>query len=321
PDFIDEPTRALAERDLAEVASGYRPDQLQRYADHYALVLNPDGNFSDADRARRRGVSIGPQGANGMSRLTGWLDPELRAGIDEVLAKWAAPGMCNPADVDPTVAGDPSSEAINHDVRTTAQRNHDALTAMVRSVLTSGELGSHQGVPVTITATVELADLQAKAGVAHTGTGTVLPVTDLIRMAGQAYNYLLIFDKAKRVELYKGRTTRLATPAQRLVLTAVERGCTFPGCDVPAAWAQVHHVTEWAKGGPTDIDHVTLACGPHNRLVDEKGWKTRKREDGTTEWIPPPKWQRGQPRTNTYWHPEKMLPKEEDDGGDENHAA
>ena len=127
PSFIDDPTRADAEQKLAAVAESYRPDELQRFADHLDLVLNPDGTFSDEDRARRRGVNVGPQGPDGMSRLTGWLNPELRAGLDAVLAKWAAPGMCNPADETPTVTDAPPNRAINGDYRTTAQRNHDAL--------------------------------------------------------------------------------------------------------------------------------------------------------------------------------------------------
>src|SRR6185312_10967698 len=145
------------------------------------LRLNPDGKFTEEDRARRRGIVIGPQGPDGMSRLTGWLNPQLRAGIGAVLAKWAAPGMCNPADDEATVTGEPSQETVNNDVRTTAQRNHDAFNALVRSVLMSGELGEHHGVPVTIVATASLQDLQAKAGVATTGGGTTLPVKDLIR--------------------------------------------------------------------------------------------------------------------------------------------
>ena len=47
---------------------------------------------------------------------------------------------------------------------------------MVRNTLMSGELGSHQGLPVTIVATVDLNDLQAKAGKAPTGGGSWLPV-------------------------------------------------------------------------------------------------------------------------------------------------
>ena len=191
---------------------------------------------------------------------------------------------------------------------------------MVRAMLMSGELGSHQGLPVTITATVELKDLQATAGMARTGGGTLLPVPTLIRMAAHAYNYLLVLDQAKPLQLYKGRSTRLATPAQRLVLYALERGCTKPGCDAPPYWCQVHHATtDWAHGGRTDIDDLTLACGPDNRLVTDGDWKTKKRDDGTTEWIPPPELDHGQPRTNTTHHPEKML--ENDDEEDEGHES
>ena len=69
----------------------------------------------------------------------------------------------------------------------------------------------------------------------------------------------------------------------------------------------------WAAGGQTNIDELTLACGPHNRKVTKDGWKTRKRQDGTTEWIPTPHLDHGQRRTNTYFHPERMLPDDEDD--------
>ena len=280
-------------------------------------MLHPDGDFSDEHRARKRGITIARQGKDGMSAIKGWLDPELRAGLDAVLAKWAAPGRCNPGDEKATINGEPSREAVDADDRSAAQRNHDALNAMVRSTLMSGELGSHQGLPVTITATVDLKDLQDKAGKARTGGGTWLPVTTLIRMAAHAYNFLLVFDDARRCELYKGRSARLATPAQRLVLYATERGCSRPGCDVPPYWTQVHHAKkDWAKGGQTNIDELTLACGPDNRLATDGGWRTRKRKDGTTEWIPPPRLDHGQPRTNTYHRPEKMLRDDDEDETD-----
>jgi HNH endonuclease len=100
-------------------------------------------------------------------------------------------------------------------------------------------------------------------------------------------------------------------PVSDLYMHATERGCTRPGCDVPASWCQTHHVRDWAKGGPTNINNLTLACGPDNRLATDDGWTTRKRPDGTTEWIPPPDQDRGQRRTNTYFHPENMLPDED----------
>ncbi len=119
PAAIDTPTRDKAEADLAEIAAQYRPEQFRRYAARLAAVLNPDGTFTDRDRARRRGLTLGPQGIDGMSRLSGWLTPEARAGLDAVLAKWAAPGMCNPQDPTACVTGTPSEETRQRDSRST----------------------------------------------------------------------------------------------------------------------------------------------------------------------------------------------------------
>src|SRR6202048_2570849 len=101
PSCVDEPSKDRAERRLAGLAGKFRPDELSRAAQRLELCLNPDGTFSDTDRARRRGNTAGPQGPDGRSRLTGWLTPELRAGFEAAMAKWAAPGMCNPADDTP----------------------------------------------------------------------------------------------------------------------------------------------------------------------------------------------------------------------------
>ncbi len=95
---------------------------------------------------------------------------------------------------------------------------------------------------------------------------------------------------------------------------ATDRGCTFPGCTVPGYGCQVHHAqTDWANGGQTNITDEALACGPHNRLVTEHGWRTRKRKDGRTEWIPPPHLDGGQTRVNDYHHPDNYLVNNDDD--------
>ena len=63
----------------------------------------------------------------------------------------------------------------------------------------------------------------------------------------------------------------------------------------------MHHAAkDWADGGNTDITDLTLACGPHNRLVTEGGWSTRVRDDGRIEWLPPPDLDTGQARVNNY---------------------
>ena len=304
PDFVDIETRQKAEAQLARLGVEHRPDELAKLADKLTDCLNPDGDFTDIDRARRRGITIGSQDIDGMSPISGYLTPEARATIDAVFAKLAAPGMCNPDDVEPCVSGTPSQAAIQGDTRSAAQRNHDALVAAGRALLASGDLGQHNGLPASIIVTTTLQELEAGAGKALTGGGTLLPMSDVIRLGSHAHHYLAIFNKGKALALY--HTKRLASPAQRIVLHAKDRGCTFPGCAVPGYLCEAHHNDPYATNPVTDVNDMTLTCRPNHKLA-EQGWTTRKNHNGDTEWIPPPHLDHGQPRTNTYHHPEKLL--------------
>jgi hypothetical protein len=130
PGHIDYQTREAAEADLARIATELGPTQFRVAADRLALLLDQDGEPpTDAERARRRHLTIDNQGVDGMSRIHGLIDPECRATVEAVLAKWAAPGMCNPDDEAPCVDGDPGEEAVHSDTRSQGQRNHDALKA------------------------------------------------------------------------------------------------------------------------------------------------------------------------------------------------
>jgi len=306
PCWVDEPTREQAEAHLAKLAAQFRPEQVAKLADKLADCLNPDGNFSDEDRARRRGLTLGKQDVDGMSPIRGWVTPAVRASLEAVLARWAAPGMCNPHGVGaPVVDGTPSQETIDSDTRCAGQRNHDALAAVLRAMLASGQLGHHNGLPTSIIVTTTLRELQAACGRGLTGGGSLLPMSEVIRLAQHAHHYLAIFDKGRALALY--HTKRIASPAQRIVLYAKDRGCTAPGCDVPGYLTEVHHVTPWATTKTTHIDDLTLACGPNHKLVTPGGWQTRKRAYGRTEWIPPPDLDYGQPRVNMFHHPEELL--------------
>lgn len=311
PEDIPVDTVEKAERFLASQALTLRPDQLQGVANQCALRINPDGKFSDADRARQRGFTWCGQRTDGMSIGKLVASPELRANIDAWLARFAAPGMCNPDDETPCVEGEPADEFAGRDTRSHAQRQHDALNALVRSRLGDPKLGVHNGLPVTVIVSTTLRELTSGAGRAVTGGGTLLPMRDAIRMASHAHHYLAVFDEHSGRPLYLGRTRRIASPDQRIVLYAKDRGCTRPGCDLPGYWSEVHHVDDWATGGRTDADKLTFTCPPDHKLI-EKGWRTRKLPDGRTEWIPPPHLDRGA-RTNDYHHPERLFDDDDDD--------
>ncbi|KAB7757960.1 MULTISPECIES: HNH endonuclease signature motif containing protein [Mycobacteriaceae] len=307
-----------AECALVAAARHLTPEGLRSVVKRKLYELDQDGpepDDRDPDPDRERGIVVGKQRPDGSSELRGRLTPTARAVYEALMVKYAAPGMCNPADEHPCTCGTPTQEQIDNDHRTLAQRHHDAWETMGRLLL-SIDLGEHNGFPVTIVATCTLEQLEDRAGVADTHTGSPLPVKDLVNLAARAGAscYLTVFDNHGDVPLYLGRARRTATTGQRLALFARDKGCTRPDCTRPAADCQAHHaVADWRDGGQTNITDLTLACGPDNRLATDGGWTTTMK-NGRAHWTPPPLLDIGQPRTNHYHHP--TLYPAEGEGGD-----
>ena len=315
PGFVDTVTREQIEVNLVRKAVGVGPTELKKAADRTLFLLDQDGPVpDDTERGRKRGLHVGPQGHDGMRPVTGNMTPEAWATWEAILAKYAAPGMCNPDDPEPCISGTPSQEQIDNDHRSLAQRQHDALVAVGRIALMNGELGQLNGLPVSIIIRTTLQDLESRAGVGTTGGGSLMPIKDVIRLAAHANHYLAVFDKATGSSLDLFRTRRTASPAQRIMLIARDGGCTKPCCTVGAYGSQVHHaLRDWSDGGQTNVNELALACGPDNRLVgNDGGWTTTINARGEVEWIPPPQLDTGQGRLNYHHRPEALLRPPED---------
>ena len=200
--------------------------------------------------------------------------------------------------------------AVPRDPRSQMQRNHDALKVILRETLMSKRLGQHGGLPVTVVVSTTLAELEAGAGIAVTGTGTLMPMPDLLRLAEHAHHYLVVYRHHTAEPLYMGRSKRLATKAQRLLLYNRDRGCTRPGCTEAAHRCQAHHANpSWDNGGLTDAPDLGLGCGPDN-LLAELGWTNSIDPDtGRVHWYPPPLMDTGQDTINHHFHPEELLPR------------
>ncbi|MDT5154773.1 MAG: hypothetical protein QOI01_6506 [Mycobacterium sp.] len=310
PDNATDADRARFDLELTGVAVAERPEVLRRDA---ALLLaeydaTRDDPFTrERSRAARREFVLGPQDADGMRRGRFCLDPEAGAYLEIILAKLARPGMCDATNPIPTVDGDPDPCAAAGDTRLTVQRNHDAVKAAMRALLASGDLGQHRGLPVTAVVTMTLADLESASGVAVTGGGSTVPMEVAIRMAAHAHHYLYIYDEKCGRPLFLGRSKRLASPDQRIVLYTIDGGCTVPGCDQPPYNSEVHHLIDWSPDGTTDIDRLTLACQDGNLSAgpSDAEWQARRRYDeeslGRTLWYPPKSVDPSrQPRTNGF---------------------
>ncbi|MFF2552783.1 DUF222 domain-containing protein [Nocardia sp. NPDC058058] len=327
PSELDMGKKEVAEEILTDYARNGFPDALPRLGEEIMMRVDPDGQLAkDADRQRMRGITIGRQRADGMSTVSGELTPTLRAVLDPVLAKLARPGMCNPDDPESPWTADESihrevvEAAAKRDTRSAAQRTHDALLGFLRPEIGTTNLGSHRGLPVSTVITMSIGEVERAAGVVTTASGGTVSVPEALKLASKSIPYLAIFDpngmplhlSGKRVGT---KAHRLATKAQRLALTAAEKGCTRPECDAPATMAAVHHIVEWAKGGPTDIENLTLACDSCHALVHDGpgGWKTvvmgpETDYPGRTGWIAPSHIDpTGTPRVNHRHHPGELM--------------
>ena len=127
---VDSFTRAQIEVDLVRTAMGVGPKELKDNAERILFLLDQDGpEPDDSERARRRGLSKGPQGYDKMTPCRGNMTPEAEAIYEAIFAKWAAPGTRNPDDEQPFVS-DLVAVPDRHDHRSLAQRHHVALLAV-----------------------------------------------------------------------------------------------------------------------------------------------------------------------------------------------
>ncbi len=291
PAAVEQPVRA-AEQALVEHARALDPDQLRRACARLLQCVDPDGSLGSTDQERQaqRGFTIGRQDQRGRYPVTGLLDPETGALLQAALEPLAAPHHTQ----------------HQRDPRSRPQRYHDAVRDAAKILLGGDCLPSQSGIPATLLLMARLDDLEQRTGHVSTAHGGLLPVQDVIRIAAHANVVPIVFD-TDGAPLWLGRTRRLASVAQRLLLTAMDKGCVYPGCDVPAIRCEVMHLHDWVKGGNTNIDTLALGCDyHHHRLAD---W-TLQRHDGRI-WCTPPRWvdPRQTPRINTvFHHPELPIP-------------
>jgi hypothetical protein len=77
-----------------------------------------------------------------------------------------------------------------------------------------------------------------------------------------------------------GRVRRLITPRLRLAIQSRDEGCRYPGCSVPAARTDGHHIRHWHDGGATDLDNLVSLCRFHHRRHHEGRFQIRREPSG-----------------------------------------
>jgi hypothetical protein len=98
------------------------------------------------------------------------------------------------------------------------------------------------------------------------------------------------FDRRNNI-LDLGRTKRLFTELQRLAISVRDGGCLFPNCTKPPSGCEVHHITEWSRGGTTDAATGVLLCRHHHMLLHNNHWQILYDPDQphAQYWLKPPR--------------------------------
>ncbi|AGL18840.1 HNH endonuclease signature motif containing protein [Actinoplanes sp. N902-109] len=282
----------LAETTMIDMAGEFSPFYLRKIGDRILAHVAPEIaerveeaalQRQEARAHARRSLTLSAA-AGGLVRLTGTLGVEEAAIVQAALQP-----LCHP---------------VTDDERTPDQLRADALIAVCRLALRTGELPEHGGEPPQLAVTVAYDPLTGALGSGDLDTGDRVSAGTARRLACDARILPVVLGSAGQV-LDVGRASRLATTSIRRALTVRDRGCAFPGCDQPPRWTEAHHILPWEAGGTTSVDDMVLQCGHHHRLLHDPGggWQVRMGADRLPDFIPPP-WidPQQRPRRNRF-HP------------------
>ena len=174
------------------------------------------------------------------------------------------------------------------DQRTPGQRRYDAMMTVLRRGV-AGSKGQPTTAKATLIVTLDLETLRSQLsetggqlpGCGATVGGATLSAGSIRRLACEADIIPMVLDGPSEV-VDQGRRHRLVTPGQRIRLAVRDKGCTIPGCTVPATWCDAHHVIPWARGGRSDLSNYALLCPRHHTWVHEHERTATVDEHGVT---------------------------------------
>ena len=198
------------------------------------------------------------------------------------------------------LAGEPcdgtcGESIVEPDSRSTAQRNHDAFATALIAAVAAGALPTLGGAAPTLVVEVAESDLRTGRGWARVGGERVH--LNFAAHAGCTGTIQRVTMSDTGAILSLSTEQRIFTHQQRKAIALRDRGCVIPGCGVRAPWCEIHHVTEWADGGPTHTSNGVLLCWHHHRYLQRSGWEIRM-NTGIPEVRPP-----GWIDPHRRWHP------------------
>lgn len=316
---VFEAIRAMASPSTAGPVMAMHFDELRKACtDAEVEWLDFKVTFEDRMTCEERCFSIGRE-REGLVPIRGKLLPEVAAtleamvnaitsprttvgGVEGVSYRPAVPDLSDPTTAAENRARFMLENGIEHGTPT--QLRHDALAAILNVAATSKGLPSLGGGPLTVMIQTTQEDMQQRrAGTVQTNQGQlrISGIGVAHATCAGSIQYYATNSKGKIIEL--GNRQRIFTANQRRAILARDGGCVIPGCQTPADWCEIHHVTPHAQGGATHTDNGVLLCYSHHRHIEANGWNVRM-EDGVPH-VRAPEWR---DPSQSWWRIEKHKP-------------
>lgn len=250
--------------ELVRAAESMNVEEYRRFLRRWAdLEAGDDGAERDLQQRQRRSVTTF-EADDGMRGVRGLLPADQFAMFENELrrlaeARWRAEH--------------PDADGVPATALSCPQRNADALEDMARRSRQLGDnnaepLGSHIDVMVLIDAETLRHGMHEHSRCELDDTTPISPVAAR-RLLCDADVLTAALDRPS-LKLDLGYSRRSASASQRRALIARDRTCTAPGCDRPHWMCEIHHRNPWAKGGPTNLENLTLLCSKHHHLHHAK---------------------------------------------------
>ena len=115
---------------------------------------------------------------------------------------------------------------------------------------------------------IDLDQLMSGHGAATLDTGMPVSAGEARRAACNAGHVPVVLGGDSR-PVDVGLSRRLFTGHQSHAMAAIHDTCAIAGCSRPFTWCELHHLREWSRGGPTDLDNGVPLCGYHHRRAHD----------------------------------------------------
>jgi hypothetical protein len=266
--------------DIALEASG---SQLARICQQFRRsIAVDDPKRAEMQRARRRVVSWWMD-EDGMLALYATLPPEegrlVLNAIESAVARSVATRVDDATGEAREAAGgdDPFAEADHPH----GARRADALVRICERWLDNAAAAAPAGTARASLVVHVDADTLSGAdagGRCHLEDGPAISQAAARRVGCDAELVTVVERNGVPVDL--SRSQRVVSGRMRRLLQLRDGGCRYPGCAVPAADTEGHHVVHWVDGGPTEMANLVSLCRFHHHRHHKGAFRIVATEHG-----------------------------------------